>query len=288
MTMSIASWTENLLKDLRYALRQFVRNPLFTGVAILSLAIGIGANTAIFSLINAILLRSLPVRDPEELVILTNPNASGVSSGLDSGERGLMTYVEFTELRDHMTTISGMCAAQSSLNRLQVHIGSGGQEDVEGRLVSEEYFSVLGVEPAIGRFFTRDDAKGAGQDPYAVISYDYWRRRFGGNKSVLGSTFRILGTTFTIIGVAEPAFRGETVGEKPDLWIPMMMEASVMPGRDWLHEDLNKSMEKVMWLHTFARLKTGIKRAQAQTEVDVLFRNIIANGYPSTLAPETR
>lgn len=286
--MSIASLAETLLKDLRYALRQFVRNPVFTGVAILSLAIGIGANTAIFSLINAILLRSLPVRDPQQLVILTNPNASGVSSGLNSGERDLMTYVEFTQLRDHVTTMSGMCAAQSSLNRVQVHFGSASQEDVQGKLVSEEYFEVLGAEPAIGRFFSKDDAKGPGQDPYAVISYDYWQRRFAGKVSVLGTTFRILGTTYTIIGVAEPGFRGETVGEKPDMWIPMMMELSVQPGRDWLHEDLSKSMEKVMWLHAFGRLKPGVSRAQAQTEVDVLFRNIIENGYPATLAPETR
>jgi predicted permease len=286
--MSIAAWTETLVKDLRYALRQFVRNPVFTAVAVLSLAIGIGANTAIFSIIDSILLKSLPVRDPQELVILTDPNSSGVSDGLDNGERGLMTYAEFEQLRDHSTTLSGLCVAESQLDRWPVHIGSGGQEDVRGRLVSEEYFNVLGVEPVIGRFFTREDAKGAGQDPYAVISYDFWQRRFGGNTSVLGTPVRMLNTTYTIIGVAEPGFRGETVGEKPDFWMPMLMELQVMPGRDWLHEDLSKSMTKVMWLHAFGRLKPGVTRAKAQTEIDVLFRGIIENGYPTTLAPETR
>ncbi|HEY6309011.1 MAG TPA: ABC transporter permease [Candidatus Angelobacter sp.] len=286
--MNLAAWTETLVKDLRYALRQFVRNPVFTVVAVLSLAIGIGANTAIFSIIDAILLKSLPVRDPQELVILTDPNSSGVSDGMDTGERGLMTYAEFEQLRDHSTTLSGLCAAESQLDRWPVHIGSSGQEDVRGRLVSEEYFSVLGVEPVIGRFFTREDGKGAGQDPYAVISYDFWQRRFGGNTSVLGTPVRLLNTTYTIIGVAEPGFRGETVGEKPDFWMPMLMEFQIMPGRDWLHEDLSKSMTKVMWLHAFGRLKPGVSRAKAQTEIDVLFRAIIENGYPTTLAPETR
>ncbi len=286
--MNLASWTETLLKDLRYAVRQFVRNPVFTVVAVLSLAIGIGANTAIFSIINAILLKSLPVRDPQELVILTNPNASGVSDGLVSGERNLLTYTEFLQLRDHATTLSGLCAAESQLDRWQVHIGDGGMEDARGRLVSEDYFSVLGIDPAIGRVFNAEDGKGMGQDPYIVISYDYWQRRFGGNTSALGTPVRLLNTSYTIIGVAEAGFRGETVGEKPDFWIPMMMELQIMPGRDWLHEDMSKSMDKVMWLHAFGRLKPGVNRARAQSEIDVLFRGIIENGYPTTLAPETR
>jgi predicted permease len=286
--MDVARWVETVLKDLRYALRQLARNPVFTAVAVSSLAIGIGANTAIFGILNSILLKSLPVRDPQQLVMMTNPNSSGVSDGLDSGERNLMTYVEFTQLRDHNTTLSGLCAAESELDRWQIHVNGGPQEDARGRLVSEEYFSVLGVEPSIGRFFTSEDAKGLGQDPYAVISYDYWQRRFGGKTSVLGTPFRILGATFTIIGVAEPGFRGESVGEDPDLWLPMMMQPQVMPGRDWLHEDLGKSMDKVMWLHVIGRLKPGVKLAKAQTEINVLFRGIIENGYPATLAPETR
>lgn len=286
--MDLTAGIETLLKDLRYALRQFVRNPVFTAVAVLSLAIGIGANTAIFSILNAVLLKSLPVRAPQELVILTNPNASGVSDGLDTGERNLMTYAEYAQLRDRATTLSGLCAAESELDRWQVHVGSGGGEDVRGRLVSEDYFSVLGVDPVIGRFFNAEDAKSPGQDPYAVISYDFWQRRFGGNTSALGTPVRLLNTTYTIIGVAEPGFHGESVGEKPDVWLPMLMELQVMPGRDWLHEDLSKSMDKTMWLHVFGRLKPGVTQAKAQTEIDVLFRGIIENGYPTTLAPETR
>jgi putative ABC transport system permease protein len=286
--MDLAAGMETLFKDLRYALRQFVRNPVFTAVAVVSLAIGIGANTAIFSILNTILLKSLPVRDPQELVILTNPNTSGVSDGLDTGERGLLSYAEYTQLRERVTTLSGLCAAESELDRWQVHLSDGGQEDVRGRLVSEDYFSVLGVDPVIGRFFSLEDAKAPGQDPYAVISYDLWQRRFSGNTSVLGTPMRLLNTTYTIIGVTEPGFHGESVGEKPDVWLPMLMELQVMPGRDWLHEDLTKSIDKTMWLHAFGRLKPGVNQAKAQTEIDVLFRGIIENGYPATLAPETR
>jgi predicted permease len=286
--MPIAAWIETLLKDLRYAARQFSRNPVFTLVAIASLAIGIGANTAIFSVMNVVMLKSLPVRDPQGLVMLTDPNTSGVSSGLNGGERGMLTYAEFAQIRDHTTSLDGLCAAQAQMNRWQIRIAGGQQEDAHGRLVSEEYFSVLGVDPAIGRFFSRDDAKAPGQDPYAVVSYDYWQKRFGGNVSVLGTPIKMLGATLTVIGVARPGFSGESVGDKPDFWMPMMMQPVVMPGRDWLHEDLSKSIEKVMWLHAFGRLKPGITQARAQTEIDVLFRGIIENGYPTTLDPETR
>src|SRR6516225_5211924 len=163
--MSLTTWTEAVIKDLRYAVRQFVRNPVFTCVAVLSLAIGIGANTAIFSVLDSVLLRSLPVRDPQELVILTDPNSSGVSAGFSSGERGLLSYAEFAQLRDHATSFSGLCVAESDFDRMQVHIAGGGQEDAQAKLVSEEYFYVLGVEPAIGRFFNKEDGKAPGQDP---------------------------------------------------------------------------------------------------------------------------
>ncbi|HEY1263276.1 MAG TPA: ABC transporter permease, partial [Terriglobales bacterium] len=286
--MNIAAWTETFWKDLRYASRQFVRNPVFTLVAVASLGIGIGANTAIFSVLNAAMLKSLPVRDPQALVMLTDPNQSGVSSGMNTGERGMLTYAEFTQIRDTSTTLAGLCAAQTEMDRQQVRINGGTPEDAHTRLVSEEYFSVLGVEPAIGRFFNRDEARGIGQDPFAVLSYDYWQKRFGGNVSVLGTPIKLLGGSVTVIGVAAPGFSGESVGSKPDIWIPMMMQPVVMPGRDWLHEDLSKNMEKVMWLHAFGRLKPGVTQSRAQTEMDVLFKGIIESGYPTSLAPETR
>jgi len=150
-----------------------------------------------------------------------------------------------------------------------VGIGGSTPEYVRGRLVTEGYFSVLGVEPAIGRFFTEEDATGTGKDPYVVISYDYWRRRFGGNTAVLGTAIHLHRTNLTIIGVSAPGFRGETVGQDPDLWVPMMMQPLAMPGRDWLHEDLSQALEKVMWLHVFGRLRTGVTIAKAQAVVTV-------------------
>jgi predicted permease len=228
------------------------------------------------------------VRDAQGLVMLTDPNTSGVSSGLNTGERGMLTYWEFTQLRDHATSLDGLCAAQAQMSRDQIRIASGQPEDAHTRLVSEEYFSVLGVDAAIGRFFNRDEGKSIGADPYAVLSYDYWQKRFGGNVSVLGTPIKLMGTTLTVIGVAAPGFTGESVGDKPDFWIPMMMQPLVMPGRDWLHEDLSKSIEKVMWLHAFGRLKPGVTQARAQTEIDVLFRGLLESGYPASLDADTR
>lgn len=286
--MERAGWLDALMKDTRYGLRQLLRNPVFTLVAVLSLALGIGANAAIFSIIDAALLKALPVRDPQQLVVVTDPNSSGVSVGMDTGERSLLSFAEYTQLRDHTAAMSGMCATESQLSRFTARIAGGAQEEAFGRLVSENYFSLLGVEPAIGRFFDPDAHVAPGQGPEAVLSYDYWQRRFGGRTDVLGTQLRLFGTTLTVIGVAAPGFRGETVGQSPNFWLPMMMQPTVMPGRDWLHEDLSQALEKVMWLHVFGRLKPGVTVTKAQSEMDVLFRHIIDAGYPTTMSPDAR
>jgi predicted permease len=287
--MDITGWLETLLKDIRYSVRQFMRTPVFTAVAVASLAIGIGANTAIFSVMNAAILRALPVHNPQELVMLTNPNASGVSIGVSTGNRDLMSYAEFASLRDHNTTLSGLLGVESETDRLQARVNGAAPEDVHSRLATEGYFTVLGVEPAIGRFFTEADAKSIGEDPYAVISYDFWQRRFGGNTSVLGTTIRINKANLTVIGVAPPGFHGETVGDKPEIWIPMLMQPLIMPGRDWLHEQLTAdNVAKTMWLHAIGRMKPGVNPARVQTEMDVLFRGMMENSYPAAMEPETR
>jgi predicted permease len=286
--MQRVSWLNTILRDVLYALRQFARNPLFTMVAVSSLAIGIGANTAIFSVMDAALLKSLPVANPQELVMFTDPNASGVTTGLNTGERRLMTFAEFVQLRDHASTLSGMFATEADLNRWHVRISGGPIEEARGRLVSEEYFSVMGIQPAMGRFFTFSDAKGPGQDPYAVISYDYWQSRFGGRPAVLGTPIQVGNANLTVIAVAKRGFRGEAVGESTDFWMPVMMQPTVIPGRDWLSENLSQSAEKVMWLHTFGRLKPGVSPGKAQTEINVLFRQIIENSYPISLSAEFR
>src|SRR5579864_9723 len=286
--MASAAWKDTAVRDIGYAFRQFIRNPVFTLVAVISLALGIGANSAIFSIMNEVLLRLLPVRDPKQLIIVTDPNAGGVAAGMLPGVRKLLSYAEFVHLRDHASTLSGMCAAESEPNRRQVRIGGEPPEAANARLVSENYFYVLGVEAAIGHVFTPDDAKGPGQDPYIVLSYDYWQRRFNGNTSVLGAPIHMYGTTLSVIGVAARGFQGASISDRPDFWVPMMMQPLVIPGRDWLHEDLSQSLEKVMWLHVFGRLKPDVSLGKAQTELDVLFRNVLEAGYAATLAPETR
>jgi predicted permease len=236
---------------------------------------------------NAALLRTLPVRNPQELVTLTDAESSGVSIGSANGERDLLTYAEFAKLRDRSTTLD-LSATESSFNRWNIRIAGGSQEEAGGRLVSEGYFSVFGVDPVIGRFFAKSDTNGVASDPYAVISYDYWQRRFDGKANVLGTPIRLYGAALTVIGVPSSGFHGETVGEAPDIWAPIMMEPLVKPGRDWIHEDLTKSIDKVMWLHVFGRLKPGTSLARAQAEVNVLFKQIIEDGYPKTLSERTR
>ncbi len=259
-----------------------------TAIAVITLAMAIGASTAIFSILNAALLKLLPVRNADELVMLTDPNASMVLGGMLTGERSLLGYEEFAYLRDHSKSMSGVCASQLLVERLPVRIAGGPREQARGRLVSENYFAVFGVQPAIGRLFMQSDAAGAGKDPYAVISYDYWQRRFGGNRSVLGTLIRIQDATLVIIGIAAPGFRGETVGQDPDLWLPMLMQPLVMPGWDGLHDFMDHSQDKLMWLHVFGRRKAGATIAQVQAEINVLFRQILEAGYRSSMAPLAR
>ena len=277
-----------MLHDIRLALRMLTKSPGFTGIAVATLAIAIGANTAIFSVLNAALLKLLPVPNPNELVMLTDPNASMVLGGMLPGERSVLGYEEFTQLRDRSKTMSGLCASQLALDRCPVRIAGGLQEQARGRLVSENYFAVFGVQPAIGRLFRQSDATAVGKDPYAVISYDYWQRRFGGNRSVLGTTIRIRHATLVIVGVAAPGFRGETVGQDPDLWLPILMQPLVMPGWDGLRDFIDHSQDKLMWLHVFGRRKAGVAVAQVQAEVNVLFRQILEAGYSMPMAPLDR
>jgi predicted permease len=267
---------KEIRQDLVYGARMLAKSPAFTAVAILSLALGIGANTAIFSLIDALLLRQLPVPNPRELVALTNPNESGTSIGYSTGERGTVSTREFEGLRDHTEVFSGTFAAQSEQDRHNASIEGKPPEEVRTRLVSGGYFTVLGATALIGRMFTATDEHGPGSAPYAVMGYAFWQRRFNGSPAALGSTMRIGKANLTIIGVARPRFLGEAVGAAPDVWIPLDMQPLVMPGRMWLQDDPGHIAEKVMWLHVIGRLKPGVTRRQAQANVDVVFKQIVA------------
>lgn len=276
-----------LLQDLRYALRTMTAKPSFSAVAVLSLALGIGANTAIFSLWNSVLYSSLPaVHEPWQLVMLSNPDASGMWTGRwdgrTDGPRSWLTYGEFEQLRDHAEGFSALMASQSSFITWQVRFEGSASEEARGRLVSGGFFQVLGVSPAIGRLFmTADDGA---ETPSAVISYNYWQRRFGGRSDVLGKTLTVRNARLTIIGVAPPRFVGETSGQQPDLWLPLRLQPGVLPGNDWLHE----RPDKVMWLHVFGRLKPGVGLAHAEAQANAVFQAGLESFYGGTLSEERR
>jgi putative ABC transport system permease protein len=282
--VSSAHLLGDCLQDLRYAGRGMAAKPGFTSVAILSLALGIGANTAIFSLWNGVLHASLPaVHKPEQLVMLSNPDESGSWTGRTEGPRSWLTYGEFEQLRDHAEGFSALMASQSSLSTWQVRFEGGESEGASGRLVSGGFFEVLGVGSAIGRVFTA--AEDGTETPGAVMSYSYWQRRFGGRPDVLGRSFTVGNAALTIIGVAPPGFIGETSGQRPDLWLPLRMQPSVLPGRDRLHDT---PPEKAMWLHVFGRLKPGVSQAQADAQANGVFRAGLESFYGAPASEDRR
>jgi predicted permease len=283
---------EYFWQDLRYGMRMLAKSPGFTLVAVLTLALGIGANTAIFSVLDSVLLRSLPVPHPQELVVLTNPDEHGAHFGSQTGERSMLAYSEFEYLRDHNQAFSHMFAADSSLPGPEATISwsptgtTPAKETVQVRLVSGDYFATLGIKAAAGRTFTSEVDHARGAAPIAVVSYTFWKRRFGLNPAALGQTIQIHNTAFEIIGVASPGFFGETVGESPDMWVPMMMQASIYPGKDFLTASPGL-VNQYMWLQVMGRLKPEIPLAQAKAAVNVDFKNMLESNV-GTLSGEER
>jgi predicted permease len=283
----------NLWQDLRFAFRMLAKNPGFTVTAVLTLALGIGVNTAIFSVLDSVLLRSLPVPHPEQLVTLSDPDSHGQGFGSEGGDRSLLAYSEFEYFRDHNEVFSEIFAADSQLPHLEVTIpdsasSSGAQkESARVRLVSGEYFAALGVIPAAGRFFTREVDRARGGSPVAVVSYAFWKQRFGLDPLALGKTIQIRQTSFQIVGVTPPGFFGETVGAFPDLWIPVMMQDSVYPGRDLLTPS-NDLTNLHMWLQVMARLKPGFTPEQAKASINVVFKGLLESKVSTSISGEQR
>jgi len=283
----------NLWQDLRFSMRILAKNPGFTLIAVLTLALGIGANTAIFSVLDSVLLRSLPVQHPEQLVTLSDPDEHGSSFGSEGGDRSLLAYSEFEYFRDHNEVFSEIFAADSSLPQLEVTIPDSSsstgakKESTRVRLVSGDYFATLGVTPAAGTFFTRTVDVARGSSPIAVLSYAFWKQRFGLDPLVLGKTIQIRQTSFQIVGVTPPGFFGETVGAFPDLWIPMMMQDSVYPGRDLLSpaKDLTNMH---IWLQVMARLKPGVTPEKAKASINVVFKSLLESKVGASLSADER
>jgi putative ABC transport system permease protein len=253
-----------LAQDLFYAIRSFRRTPVFTAVAVLSLALGIGANTAIFTLVDQLILRLLPVRNPEQIVILAG---QGRHYGGNNG-RNALAYPMYQDLRDRNSVFSAMMCRY----RLNTLISAGGEAEASvGELVSGNYFPMLGVRAAVGRLFTASDDLRAGQHPYAVLSYSYWQTRFAGDRSIIGQTIRVNNFPITIVGVAQPGFEGLEPGLPARIFIPMAMAPQVRPGFR------NMWDRRQRWVNVYGRLKPGMSVQQAQAGLQPLFHQIINN-----------
>ncbi len=252
-----------LIQDIRYAIRTLSKAPVFVSVAILSLALGIGANTAIFTLVNQVLLRLLPVKNPQELVYLAG---RGRHYGSNTG-RNRISYLMYAEIRDTNQVFSGMFAAsRTSMSA----VFDGRTESVAGELVSGNYFPVLGVSPALGRLFThRDDLKQQ-ENPYAVLSYGYWSSRFARDPGVIGRKLILNGFPFTIVGVSPPGFDGTDPGYSPQVRVPITMKAQLTNGS---FGSLNNRRER--WLTAYGRLKPGISVARAKASLQPLFHQML-------------
>ena len=268
-------WTfqtvESFLQDLRYGARILRKSPGFTAVAVLTLALGIGANTAIFSLTYQILLRQLPVQHPEELVILRSPGPHNGHTSSDGDNANSFSYPMYKELRGRDTVFSSLLA------RFPVSLsvaGPGFSERADGELVTGNYFEVLGINPALGRLFNQQDETSAGADTVAVLSYGYWTRRFGQNANILNKQLIVNGSALTVVGVAQNGFTGVQIGQTPDIFVPITMKAQMTPGWDGLdsHQDY--------WLAILGRLKPGLKRDQAEPALQGVYHTIIQSELP--------
>jgi predicted permease len=274
--------TQTLFQDMRYGIRMLAKSPAFTAVAVLTLAMGIGANTAIFSVIDAVMLRSLPVREPSQLVVFRwnahhSPEFNGISTfgdcdgGEDNNPSGCsLPYPYFELVHSQKEVFSGVTAFAGPPQL--VLTGNGTARMANGELVTGDYFSTLGVGAAVGRTLGPDDDTLAAS-PAVVLSYAYWQDAFGGDRSAVGRTIILNAVPFTIVGVADPSFTNLTPGKTQDLFLPLstIFRLNIPWGEDT--RTLNN-----WWLVILARLKPGITREKAQAAVSLLFRNQMLHG----------
>src|SRR6266404_5539105 len=279
-------WVEQLLQDIHFGLRMLRKSPGFAAVAILTLALGIGANTAIFSLIDAVMLRSLPVENPSQLVLLkwSARNSPNIHGYMTSGDCPLNVMpgaanpygCSFSEPMFREIAQANIFAATTAFansGRLNL-TGNGPATVINGQLVSGEFFRTMGLKAAAGRLFeAADDTPAAA--PVAVLKYGYWQSAFGGSRDVIGRTIELNNVPFTIIGVAEQRFTGITPGSDYDVWLPLsdaerISEIGLLQNRS---SDVSN-----WWLTIIGRLKPGTQLGQAQAAVSGLFRNEMLHG----------
>ncbi len=273
---------DDLGRDLVYAFRLLAKSPGFAATAVLSLAVGIGANTATFGVIDALMLRTLPVRNPERLVMLyyTSPENESPKEIITSYQRA-QKYGGLTDVFEDVAAIS------LTLRSNVTATARGGSTDTDAgqtrvALVSGNYFRMLGVRARMGRLLTPDDDRVPGGHPVAVISDLYWERRFARSPEALGGAVTLNGATYTIVGVAEPGFSGEWVGRPAELWIPTMMQAQVML-------EFPTALSKGgAWVRMLARLKPGVTIAQAETAGQLLYQESYREGWPHPTPQQSR
>jgi len=267
LALSLTSWIcigglrllDDLAADLRYTLRTLARTPAFTLMAIVSLALGIGVNTVVFSVVNALVLKPLPVASPERVLFV-------------QGSRGhpSLSFPNYRDLRDRTSSFDGLIGYRISPMNLE---SAGAPVRTWGYLATGNYFDVLGVRPRIGRFFHQQDDLHEGQAALAVLSYDCWTARFGGDPSVVGRTIRLNRTPFTVVGVAPQGFRGTELFFQPDVWVPMMMEPQIEVGNPWLD---NRNTWNT-WV--IGRLARGVTVQRAEADLNAAAAEL-AREYP--------
>jgi predicted permease len=250
-----------LRHDLKHALRGLARDRAFTVVAVLSIALGVGANAAIFSLVDQALYRQLPVRDPERLVLLT---WKGRFVGSGWGSSDLLPHPLFRQLKAENDVFDGVFARHPT--SVHLAIGSGAPEPVNADVVSGSYFDVLGVRPAVGRLLSESDDRTKDGHPVVVVSHDFWQKRFGGRPDAIGSTVRVNNHPLTVIGVSAAGFRGVDFGEVPAVFVPLMMAKAALPDFDWLDNRRGR------FLHVFGRLRPGVTREAAFARLQPWFK----------------
>ena len=275
-------WLDQVRKDVGYAVRSLRQHRGFALVTVLILGLGIGANTATFTLVNALLLRPLPVHEPDRLVTIGNPSRTGsLAQGTPSAE--LLSYPVYDDVRRGTRTLSGVYATGRTA-RFDLRTGSatGARNEGDhplGRFVSANFFSLLGVPAFLGRTFSESEDRAPGSGPVVVLSHAYWARRFGADPKAVGSVLTLNGTPLTVIGVTPPGFTGDLVGQARDLWIPVTMEPVLMPHREWLQD------REVSWLLLMGRLKPGVTVAQARSELtELVTRSLIDHATADNLA----
>ncbi|MGC2888487.1 MAG: ABC transporter permease [Candidatus Acidiferrum sp.] len=263
---------QNLWNDLRFGLRMLAKSPGFTAIAVITLALGIGANTAIFSLLNQVLMRQLPVKNPDELVILRAPGpvTGHVSSDGDDAES--FSYPMYKGLRDSNSVFSGIFSVYGFPASVARH---GETDRASGELVTGNFFEVLGVQPAVGRVFSQDDDRVPGAQPVVVLSHSYWERRFGSDPSVLNKVLLINNVEMTVVGVAQSGFFGVQVGKTPDIFVPMMMTRQMIPAGAETLDEWND-----YWMKVLARRKPGISLKQAEAGINAAYRPLLEEQLP--------